>query len=215
MNFQVTSFQWPYFTDSPIISPSGIDILPQLPPFSIFNYHFTDWHLWTFVNMFSAFFFPGWHKHISKQSGKSIRWTVQRHHSGRQQWDKLGRKKKNQCAGILRSAITMVETSRWEIHGSFSKGADRQKSDVCVEYVTGHVCKSDKYVCVFTYVHMVHCTYMRYIFIDCVYVFWIAVYVCMCVCDWQGEILAIVRHPTNDFQHLMFILRSGRSFKNG
>lgn len=50
----------------------------------------------------------------------------------------------------------MVETSQWEIRGSFSRGADKQKLDVSAEYVTRHVCKSDKYVCVFTYVHMVH-----------------------------------------------------------
>lgn len=51
------------------------------------------------------FFFPGWHKHISSKSSKSIRWTVQRHHSGRRQWDKLGRKKDN----VLGSYIQQLQ----------------------------------------------------------------------------------------------------------
>lgn len=179
MNFQVTSFQWPHFTDSQIIFPSGIDIIAQLPPFSIFNYHFTDWHLWTFVNMFCLLFFSGWHKHISKQSGKSIRWTVQRHHSGSQQWDKLDRKK--MCWDHI-FRYYMVETSWWEIHDSFSKGVDKQKSNGSAEYVTGHVYKSDKYACVFTYVHMMCSSYMSV----CIHIYVLNSHVYVHVCVWQA-----------------------------
>lgn len=44
-----------HFIDHQVSFPSGIDILSQLPPFSMFNYHSTEWHSWTFVNTFTFF----------------------------------------------------------------------------------------------------------------------------------------------------------------
>lgn len=132
-----------------------------------------------------CFFFPGWHKHISKQSGKSIRWTVQRHHSGRQQWDKLGRKKDN-----VRESY--VQQSQWWKPASekFMVALAEEltgKSQMLVQNMWLAMCANQINVCVFTYGHMVRCTYVRYIFIDCVYVCWIAVYVYMCLWLARGD----------------------------
>lgn len=194
MNFQVTSFQWPHFTDSQIIFPSGIDIIAQLPPFSIFNYHFTDWHLWTFVNMFCLLFFSWWHKHISKQSGKSIRWTVQRHHSGSQQWDKLDRKK---CAGIIYLDITwwrpageksMIVLAR-ELTSKSQMVVQNMWLAMCTNQINMHVCS-----------HMyIWCVLLIWV---CVFIYmcWIPMYMCMCVCGRQEGILAIMKHLTHNFQ---------------
>lgn len=49
--------------------PLGIDFLLLLPPFSIFNCHFPDWHFWTFVNISCSF---RWHKDILKQIFKEL-----------------------------------------------------------------------------------------------------------------------------------------------
>lgn len=92
----------------------------------------------------------------------------------------------------------MVETSWWEIHDSFSKGVDKQKSNGSAEYVTGHVYKSDKYACVFTYVHMMCSSYMSV----CIHIYVLNshVYVHVCVCGRQEGILAIMKHLTHNFQ---------------